>query len=171
MDSRIVADADYNNPASEDRDEADRDNYDPDSDPDDDRDDGFGVAAAVAVVVGIAIRVRVRVAVVAAVFVVVPIVVLSAADDTYSLYPSLYISFAIGIGIVRRAVTSNRRRRIRRTCRHVTAVFVVVLDYRPNRMETALYSDDDVSSLEIGVNVDVGVGNAACVRRGRRPRR
>ena len=53
----------------------------------------------------------------------------------------------------------------------VTAVFVVVLDYRPDRIETTLYSDNDISSLGIGVSVDVGVGNAACVRRGRRPRR
>ena len=115
MDVRVVTDADYKNLASEDRDEAARDNYDPDSDTNDDRDDGFGVAVSVAVAVsvvvavavGIAVGVGVRVAVVVAVFAVVQIAVLSAANDPYSLYPSLYVSFAMGIVILGRAVASD----------------------------------------------------------------
>ena len=187
MDAHVVADADYNYPASEDRDEANRDDYNPDSNPDDDRDDGFGVSVGVRIVVriavGIAVGVGVQVAVVAAVFVVFLIFVLSAADNPYSLYPSLYVSFAIGIGIVGRSVVSDQRCCPRRTRRQfaavvfvtavfvvaVAAVFVVVLDYHPDRIETGLYSDDDVSSLGISVCVDVGIGNAARVRLGRRP--
>ena len=182
MDARVVADADYDDPDWEDRDEADRYDYDPDSNRDSNRDDGFGVGVAVGIAVGVGVGVQD--VIVAAVFVVAPIAALSAADNPYSLYPSLYVSFTIRIGIVRRAVASNWRRhprRTRRTHRHiaavvvvtavlvviVTAVFVVVLDYRPDRIETALYSDDDVSSLGIGVGVGVGVGNAAHVRRGR----
>ena len=121
MDPHVVADMDCNNPASEDRDEADRNNYNPDSDPGDNCDDGFGVAVAVAVAIGIGIRITVRVgvqvAVVVAVFVVVPIAVLSADNNPYSLYPSLYVSFVIGIGIFGRAAASDRRCHLRRTRR------------------------------------------------------
>ena len=49
------------------------------------------------------------------------------------------------------------------------AVFVVVLNYRSNRIKTALYSDDNVSSLGIGIGVNVGVGNATRIHLGRHP--